>query len=85
VELSDHGAAAVSALGLVAQIACVRREIALRESCYPRWIKSGRMKEARANQELAAMKAVLGTLQTLYGVPTDIALSNTAPERSSHA
>ncbi len=45
------------------QIACVRREIALRERVYPRQIADGRMKQEEADRELARMKAVLDMLE----------------------
>jgi hypothetical protein len=47
------------------QIACVRREIALRERVYPRQIAAGKMKQAEADAELARMRAVLATLETV--------------------
>lgn len=47
---------------LGAQIAAVRREIAMRERVYPGWTASGRMTQAKAEHEIAAMKAVLETL-----------------------
>jgi hypothetical protein len=45
------------------QIAAVAREIKLRENCYQKWVDGGRMKQATADHELAAMRAVLLTLQ----------------------
>lgn len=45
------------------QIAAVAREIKLRENCYPKWVEGRRMKQATADHELAAMRAVLLTLQ----------------------
>ncbi len=50
---------------LHSQIECVKREIAFRERCYPRWVKEKRMSQQLADHELAAMRAVLATLQTL--------------------
>lgn len=50
---------------LARQIACVRRELALRRAAYPRWITSGRMNADTAEAEIAAMQAVLDTLQRL--------------------
>jgi len=47
------------------QIACVRREIGMRERVYPKWVSAGRMKQDAADRELAAMRAVLTTLETL--------------------
>jgi hypothetical protein len=45
------------------QIACVRRELALRERVYPSQIAAGKMKQAEADTELARMRAVLDTLE----------------------
>jgi hypothetical protein len=47
------------------QIACVAREIALREAAYPKWVASGRMKREVAERELARMKAVIETLKSV--------------------
>lgn len=47
------------------QIACVRREIAMRERVYPKWVNAGRMKAEAAEREIAAMRAVLETLLSL--------------------
>ena len=47
---------------LAMQIACVEREIAMRERVYPRWVEAGKMKQKDADDELAAMHAVLTTL-----------------------
>lgn len=45
------------------QVACVRREISMREHTYPRWIEARRMTQKKADQELTAMRAVLATLE----------------------
>jgi signal recognition particle subunit SEC65 len=47
------------------QIACVRREIALRKRVYPRWVESGRMKKETADREIDCMQAVHDTLAAL--------------------
>jgi hypothetical protein len=47
------------------QIACVLREIDMRLRTYPRWVKERRMLQSKADHELAAMRAVLTTLQGL--------------------
>jgi hypothetical protein len=47
------------------QIACVRREIAMRERVYPKWVNAGRMKAKAAEREIAAMRAVLEILLSL--------------------
>jgi len=52
-------------IALEVQIACVRREIRQRKSVYPRLVEQGRMLEATADRELAAMQAVKRTLMAL--------------------
>lgn len=47
------------------QIACVAREIAMRERVYPRLIRQQRMSDTKAHQEIQTMRAVLRTLQGL--------------------
>lgn len=47
------------------QIACVRREIGYRERVYARRISDGKMTQKLADRELAAMRAVLATLEAL--------------------
>lgn len=47
------------------QIRCVKREIAMRERVYPRWVQDGKMGPAKADQELTSMRAVLETLTEL--------------------
>ncbi len=47
------------------EIACVAREIAMREALYPRWVADAKMKQAKANHELALMKAVKARLESL--------------------
>ncbi len=61
--------ASAPSIPLEAQLACVYRETALRERVYPRWVAAGRMTQAKADAEIAAMKAVERTLLTL--VPAD--------------
>lgn len=53
----------MSTVALADQIACVRREIALRNKVYPRWIEKGRMHQTQADREIETMIAVLATLQ----------------------
>lgn len=50
---------------LAAQVACVKREIGMRERVYARWVAGGKMGQREADQELAAMRAVLETLKAL--------------------
>lgn len=39
--------------------AALRRELAFRRSCYPRWIREGRMTKAFAEEEINIMQAIL--------------------------
>jgi hypothetical protein len=50
---------------LIDQVACVKREIEMRERVYPRWIGKRHMTQEKADLELAAMRAVLATLEGL--------------------
>lgn len=52
-------------VSLDAQIAAVKRECALRENVYRKRIASGQMRQAEADHELAAMKAVLATVMAV--------------------
>lgn len=45
------------------QIACVTREVKMRERVYPRRVQAGHMSQKQADRELDTMKAVLATLQ----------------------
>ena len=39
-------------------IACIEREIGMRERVYPRWVEQKKLLQATADQELARMRAV---------------------------
>lgn len=43
-------------------IKCLRRELAMRQRVYPRWVQQAKMKQRDADRELAAMQAVHDTL-----------------------
>lgn len=45
------------------QIKCVRREIGMRERVYGSWVAKGKMRQENADYEIAAMRAVLATLE----------------------
>jgi hypothetical protein len=47
------------------QMACVKREIAMRKNVYPKWVMSGRMKAEAADHEINCLIAVLRSLETL--------------------
>jgi hypothetical protein len=50
---------------LTDQVACVRREIAMRESVYARRVADGKMRQVTADRELETMRAVLNTLLSI--------------------
>jgi len=49
-------------VSITEQIRAVEREIAMRRRVYPAWIRNGRMTQRKADDEIAAMRAVLETL-----------------------
>ena len=55
----------MSGIPLSEQIECVKRELQRREIVYPRIVGDGAMPAAKAQTELAEMRAVLATLQAL--------------------
>jgi hypothetical protein len=50
---------------LDAQIADVEREISMRKAVYPKWIAAGKLKQAKADAQIASMEAVSVTLNWL--------------------
>lgn len=46
-------------------LACVEREIRMRERVYPEWVKLGRMSARKAEHELATMRAVREVIAAL--------------------
>jgi hypothetical protein len=50
-------------ISIADQIACVEREIKMREHVYPRWVGQGKMTKDKADREIAVMREVLTTLQ----------------------
>lgn len=53
------------------QLAAIKREITMRERVYPRLVANGSLTQAKADHELAAMRAVLRTLTV---IPSDAAI-----------
>ena len=50
---------------LARQIACVKRELGMRQRVYPRRVADGRMTETERQREVAEMQAVLATLEAV--------------------
>ena len=55
-------------------IACIEREIRMRERVYPRWIATGKMTQAKADAEIVTMKAVLAFLRPMLPLPPQMGL-----------
>ncbi len=55
----------MSTIPLTAQLACVKREVAMRKRVYPRWIATGKMTKEDADRQTATMEAVAATLEDL--------------------
>jgi hypothetical protein len=51
--------------GLAAQIAELSREMTVRRSVYPRWVKEGKLPPEIASARLGALSAALESLQAL--------------------
>lgn len=47
------------------QIACAKRELAMRRRAYARWVDQGRMTKADADRETEAMAAIVATLENI--------------------
>lgn len=52
-------------ISLTEMVAEARRELALRRTCYPHWIKSGKLDMEAAMRRLQAMDAIVQTLTRL--------------------
>ena len=48
---------------LVEMLAEARRELAMRQRLYPRWVEEGRMKPHQAERQIAVMQAIAEELQ----------------------
>lgn len=61
----------------------LKREIALRERAYPRWVETGKLKDVAARRQIAAAKAALHILLELREpTSTRAALQRTRKETS---
>lgn len=52
-------------ISLADQIKEAGRELGMRRATYPKWVKSGRMTQAEADQRIAGMDAIYATLKQL--------------------
>ena len=72
---SHGGDMDIGSISIHDQIRCVKREIALRERAYPRWIRRGDLDRETAALELTRMRAVLKTLTDIANNPGNFELS----------
>lgn len=56
------------------QLSAVAREIAMRRNVYPKWVAARKMKPEKAEAELAAMEAVIATLNAERWIPVSESL-----------
>ena len=64
---------------LAEKIACVRREIGMRERVYPRWVQQGRLTQAKANRAIG--NAVVPQIPEIIGRAI-MAASDSGDERN---
>ena len=53
------------------QLACARRELALRRNVYPGWVARGKMNQQKSDHEIACMESIVETLTVLTGMPLE--------------
>lgn len=70
---------------LTEQLACVKRELALRKNVYPAWVRNGRLTKEKAHDEIECMASVVETIEKMKNleevsneIKADIARSTTA-------
>lgn len=54
---------AVPDVTIAEQVACVDRELGMRNRVYPRWVKAGKLTQTAADLEISRMTAVRWTLR----------------------
>jgi hypothetical protein len=63
---------------LAEQIAEAQRELALRRTCYPTWVKAGKLTHDEASHQLAAMAAFVRTLMRIDAEQRQLSLFGTS-------
>lgn len=46
-------------------VECAKRELALRQRVYPKWVESGRLDARKADHEIECMKAIASRLEKI--------------------
>jgi len=47
------------------QLDCARRELALRQRCYPGWVRTGKITAEKSAHEIGCIQAIVATLETV--------------------
>lgn len=72
------------------QVACAKRELALRRNVYPKRVATGAMKQTEADKETARMAAIVATLELFAKYPeafrrlaTELITAEQSPEAAA--
>ena len=57
--------AASTEISLETQLKCAQRELKIRRDVYPAWVRAKRLNPLKAESEIAAMAAIVKTLEGL--------------------
>lgn len=52
-------------ISIVDQLSCAKRELAMRQNVYPKWVRDGRMTQAKADDEIECMQSIVASLEKL--------------------
>jgi hypothetical protein len=64
-------------ISLAEQIAEAQREVALRRSCYPKWVQRGKLDAGDATCQLRVMEQIVRTLMQLAAEQRQLSLFTT--------
>ena len=64
-------------IALAEQIAEAQRELALRQKCYPQWVKSGKLDAGDAQYQIRCLEAMVRTLMQLDAEQRQLSLFGT--------
>jgi len=49
------------------KLKCIKRELAMRERAYPRWVQQNKITQNEANEQIAIMKEIQADYELLEG------------------
>ena len=64
-------------ISLAEQIAEAQRELALRQQCYPAWVKSGKLDAGHAQYQIRCLEAIVRTLMQIDAEQRQLSLFGT--------